>query len=120
VRLAQLEKEKEQLQAQIDAIQATGQIAQYSQTQIKERFFAANDVARRLLGDFREVEENFRVIARQVQEQQLALEARKGQIVQHVLEAAFVSNRQKAAKLTTLIEQGSLGIQGVHPYMVMR
>ncbi len=87
VRLAQLEKEKAQLQAQIDAIKATGQIEQYSQTQIKERFFEANDVARRLLADFREVEENFRTIARQVQEQQLALEARKGQIVRHVLEA---------------------------------
>lgn len=86
-RLAQLEKEKAQLQAQIDAIKATGQIEQYSQTQIKERFFEANDVARRLLADFREVEENFRAIARQVQEQQLALEARKGQIVRHVLEA---------------------------------
>ena len=86
-RLAQLEKEKAQLQAQIDHIQATGQIEQYSQTQIKERFFEANDVARRLLADFREVEENFRAIARQVQAQQLALEARKGQIVRHVLEA---------------------------------
>jgi hypothetical protein len=86
-RLAHLEKEKAQIQAQIDAIKATGQIEQYSQTQIKERFFEANDVARRLLADFREVEENFRVIARQVQEQQLALEVRKGQIVRHVLEA---------------------------------
>lgn len=86
-RLAQLEKEKAQIQAQIDAIKATGQMEHYSQTQIKERFFEANDVARRLLADFREVEENFRAIARQVQEQQLALGARKGQIVQHVLEA---------------------------------
>jgi len=84
-RLAQLEKEKAQLQAQIDAIQATGEIEQYSQTQIKERFFEANDVARRLLADFREVEENFRAIARQMQEQQLAQEARKGQIVHQVL-----------------------------------
>jgi hypothetical protein len=86
-RLAQLEKEKAQLQAQIDAIKATGEIEQYSQTQIKERFFEANDVSRRLLADFREVEENFRTIARQMQEQQLAQEARKGQIVHHVLEA---------------------------------
>ena len=87
VRLAQLEKEKAAIQIQIDEIRATGQIEQYSQTQIKERFFEANDVARRLLADFREVEENFRIIARQVQEQQLALESRKGLIVQHVLEA---------------------------------
>lgn len=86
-RLAQLEKEKAQLQAQIDAIKTTGQIEQYSQTQIKERFYEASDVARRLLADFREVEANFRAIARQVQEQQLTLAARKGQIVGHVLEA---------------------------------
>lgn len=86
-RLAQLEKEKTEIEAQIEAIQATGQIEQYSQTQIKERFFEANDVARRLLGDFREVEENFRLIARQVQAQQLAVEARKGNIVGQVLEA---------------------------------
>lgn len=85
--LAQLEKEKARLQAQIDAIITTGQIEQYTQTQIKERFFEANDVARRLLADFREVEENFRLIARQVQEQQLALDVRKGQIVRHVLDA---------------------------------
>jgi hypothetical protein len=86
-RLAQLEKEKLQIETQIEGIQTSGQIEQYSQTQIKERFFEANDVARRLLADFREVEENFRIIARQVQEQQLALEARKGQIVHHVLQA---------------------------------
>jgi hypothetical protein len=86
-RLAQLEKEKAQLEAQIEAIKETGQIEQYSQTQIKERFFEANDVARRLLADFREVEENFRAIARQVQAQQLQMAAGKGQIVGQVLAA---------------------------------
>ena len=48
-RLAQLEKEKAEIQAEIDAIKATGQLEHYSETQIKERFFEANDVARRLL-----------------------------------------------------------------------
>lgn len=86
-RLAQLEAEKARIQAQIDEIEATGEIEGFSQTQIKERFFEANDVARRLLADFREVEENFRAIARQVQAQQLEAEARKGKIVQQVLEA---------------------------------
>jgi len=86
-RLAQLEKEKAQLEAQIEAIKETGQIEQYSQTQIKERFFEATDVARRLLADFREVEENFRAIARQVQAQQLQVAAGKGQIVGQVLAA---------------------------------
>lgn len=86
-RLARLEAEKARLQAEIDEIKATGRIEPYSKTQIKERFFEANDLARRLLADFREVEENFRTIARQVQIKQLEAGARKGQILQHVLEA---------------------------------
>ena len=86
-RLRQLEKEKAEIQAQIDAIHTTGQIEEYPQTKIKERFFEATDTARRLLADFREVEENFRAIAKQVQQQQLATDARKGQIVRDVLEA---------------------------------
>ena len=86
-RLARLEADKANLEAQIADIKATGQVPQYTQTQVKERFFEANDITRRLLADFREVEENFRRIAREVQEKQLAAGARKGQIVQYVLEA---------------------------------
>ncbi|MGB0388991.1 MAG: DUF3375 domain-containing protein [Ardenticatenaceae bacterium] len=86
-RLAQLEKQKEAIQREIDRIQHTGEIQTYSATQIKERFFEANDVARRLLGDFREVEQNFRELARTVQEEQLKEGARKGAIVAHVLDA---------------------------------
>ncbi len=87
VRLAQLEKDKADIQSQIDVIKATGAIEQYSQTQIKERFFEANDVSRRLLADFREVEANFSAMALQVQKQQVAGGVRKGQIVGQVLDA---------------------------------
>lgn len=86
-RLAVLETEKARLQEQMDMIRATGKIENYSQTQIRERFLEANDVARRLLADFREVEENFRLIALQVQEKQMEVGARKGSIIGHVLDA---------------------------------
>lgn len=86
-RLEQLEQQKAEIQAQIDRIKTTGNIEQFSDTQIKERFFEANDTARRLLADFQEVEENFQAIVREVQQQQLVLDARKGQIVEHVLDA---------------------------------
>ena len=87
VRLAQLEKQKEAIQREIDTIRQTGKIQTYSATQIKERFLEANDVARRLLADFREIEQNFRELARTVQEEQLREDARKGAIVAHVLDA---------------------------------
>lgn len=86
-RLAQLEAQKAAIQAQIDAIQASGQVQRSSSTQLKERFFDANDLARRLIADFREVEENFRAIARDVQKQQLQAGVSKGQIVGYVLDA---------------------------------
>ena len=86
-RLERLEQEKAAIQAQIDHIKETGEIERFSQTQIKERFFEANDVARRLLADFREVEENFRAIARQVQAQQLQAGMQKGRIVANILDA---------------------------------
>ncbi len=86
-RLSQLEKQKAEIERQIERIQQTGEIESYTTTQIKERFFEANDVARRLLGDFRQVEHNFRELARRVQENQLKEGIHKGAIVADVLNA---------------------------------
>jgi hypothetical protein len=121
IRLAQLEAEKQRIQDEIDQIRSTGKIEQYSQTQIKERFYEANDVARRLLSDFREVEENFRDIARQVQAKQHEAGTRRGTILSHVLDAdallkesdqgrsfytfwEFLMSQSKQEHLRTLLE----------------
>jgi len=86
-RLAQLEKQKAAIQAEIEAIKETGQVELYTGTQIKERFLEANNTARRLLADFREVEQNFRTITRDLQAQQLKEGTRKGSLVAYVLDA---------------------------------
>ncbi|MCL4301971.1 MAG: DUF3375 family protein [Anaerolineae bacterium] len=86
-RLTQLEKQKEAIQQEIEAIKQTGQVERYNPTQIKERFIEANDLARRLLADFREVEQNFRDITRSVQEQELKEGTRKGTVVAYVIDA---------------------------------
>lgn len=90
VRLTQLETQKRQLQDEIDRIRATGQVQTYSSTQIRERFQRITDTSRQLLNDFRAVEENFRTIARQVQEAQLQPNARKGTVV-----AAVISGEER-------------------------
>ncbi len=95
VRLQYLEAQRAAIDAQIDALNIAGDEAhdggpedmQYSETQLKERLFEAYDGARRLLADFREVEENFRAIARSVHEQQFQLGARKGDILRYFLNA---------------------------------
>ena len=86
-RLAYLEAEKAKLQADIDAIKTSGEVPRYSATQLKERFSEANQLARQLLSDFKQIEDNFREVARRVQAQQLEAHATKGEVLGSVLEA---------------------------------
>ncbi|MCA9979848.1 MAG: DUF3375 domain-containing protein, partial [Anaerolineales bacterium] len=86
-RLRYLAEEKVRIDAEIERITATGEVETYSDTQVREKFMQLNDTARDLLADFREVEDNFRGIAREVQQQQLQANIRKGEIVGRVLDA---------------------------------
>jgi hypothetical protein len=87
-RLAQLEKQRADLDAQIEQIRETGRVENlYTPTQVRERFFEASQLARQLLRDFRLVEEKFRDIARSIQEAQLQPGMRKGTLVEYVLNA---------------------------------
>lgn len=61
VRILELEAKKEQLELEIQRAKA-GEFDVFDETQIKERFFNATETARRLLSDFRQVEQNFREI----------------------------------------------------------
>lgn len=86
-RLEQLEAQKAAIEREIASIRQTGTVEQLSTTQLKERFLEANDTARRLLADFRAVEQNFRTIAADVQRAQLEQGTQKGAVVGHVLDA---------------------------------
>jgi hypothetical protein len=87
-RLAQLEQQRAELDAQIEAIRFSGRVENlYTPTQVRERFFEASQLARQLLRDFRLVEERFREIARSIQAGQLQPGMRKGSLVEFVLDA---------------------------------
>ena len=62
IRIAELEKRKSQIESEILEIQS-GNLKKFTSTQVKERYYELFDTARRLLSDFREVENNFREIA---------------------------------------------------------
>ena len=66
-RIAELEKQKEALEQQIARIRA-GITDDFDDTRIKERWFEAEDVGRKLLSDFRQVEYNFRSLDKEVRE----------------------------------------------------
>jgi hypothetical protein len=86
-RIAQLEQERDDVQEQIDRIRETGETDLYSQTQLQERFILADKLARQLIADFRDIEQNFRNLTRKVQKAQLAQDSRKGNVLVQVLDA---------------------------------
>lgn len=58
-RIKHLEKERNKIDQEIEQIKR-GDFMHPSETQLKENYFLAEETARRLLSDFRQVEENFR------------------------------------------------------------
>jgi hypothetical protein len=86
-RLQQLEVQRDALQNEIDAIRATGEVIPSTSTEVKERFLLASELARQMRRDFAEVDQNFRAIARALQERQLQPGVRKGELVGFMLDA---------------------------------
>jgi hypothetical protein len=85
-RVAALRAQKAALDQQIESMERT-QIAQtYTTVQLSERFANALDLARGLTGDFRQLEENFKEVARALAEAQTQPGATKGRIVGQLLD----------------------------------
>ncbi|NJO84808.1 MAG: DUF3375 family protein [Blastochloris sp.] len=75
------------LQEEVDTILTTGRVTPLSSTQIRERFMQASENALRLLSDFAGVEQNFRDLARTIQEAALQPDMQKGVVVGSILDA---------------------------------
>jgi flagellar motility protein MotE (MotC chaperone) len=82
-RIADLEKQKADLEKQIERLRG-GEIDLLDDTALKDRFQQMNMLARSLLGDFREVEHNFRMLDRKVREQIATWEGRKGELLEKI------------------------------------
>jgi flagellar motility protein MotE (MotC chaperone) len=79
-RLAELEKRRAALDEEIAQVRA-GDIELMDATRVKERFLDVARTARSLLADFREVEQNFRDLDRQVRERIATWEGGKGALL---------------------------------------
>jgi hypothetical protein len=83
LRIAELVRRRELLEAEIDAIR-DGRLSLLDPTQLRERFLQAVDTARALLADFRQVEQNFRDLDRQVRERITAREGGKRDVLEEL------------------------------------
>ena len=82
-RIAELERRRDAIDEAIEGVRA-GRIMLMDPTQLRERVLQAADTARALLADFRQVEQNFRDLDRQVRERIATWEGSKGEILDEV------------------------------------
>nr|WP_253734488.1 DUF3375 family protein [Methylomonas sp. ZR1] len=85
-RIAELRKRRADIDAEIARAEA-GELALLDDTALKDRFLQFTALARELLGDFREVEHNFRGLDRRVRERIALWEGGKGELLQDIMGA---------------------------------
>jgi hypothetical protein len=83
-RIAELQKRRDDIDAEI-ARALTGDIALLDATELKDRFQQFIALARELLTDFREVEQNFRGLDRRVRERVALWDGAKGALLEEIL-----------------------------------
>ncbi len=128
VRIERLQTQKAKIETEIEQIKA-GRIDALDPTQIRERFFQAEDTARKLLADFRQVEDNFRQLDRTTREYIATSDSPKGKLLDDIFSGhdeirdsdqgrsfrafwEFLMSPQRQAELATLLE-GVFGLEAV-------
>jgi flagellar motility protein MotE (MotC chaperone) len=91
VRLAELHRRRAEIDAEIAAVQA-GDVPMLDATGVRDRYQQLSTTARELLSDFREVEDNFRLLDRAAREKIAAWEGSKGELL-----ADLVGSRSQIA-----------------------
>jgi hypothetical protein len=86
-RLTALRERLAQTENEISQIERTGQVRVLDARQVRERFLLLIEEARTLMSEFRQVEENFRNVARVVVERQADQATTRGHIVGGVLDS---------------------------------
>ena len=79
-----LEEKKRLLENQIERLKTGESWQAQDSTQIKERYFQIDDTANTLLSDFRQVEDNFRKLDRDIREKMASTEKNKGSFLDDV------------------------------------
>lgn len=87
VKIRDLERQKVLIENEIRQIKISQHVPVFNDTQIKERFFEINKLSKDLLSDFREVEQNFKDIIRNIYEKQSDRNYSKGGILEYALDA---------------------------------
>ena len=133
IRIVDLERRRDEIEAEI-ARAREGDLPLLDDTALKDRFQQFMQIARDLLGDFREVEHNFRVLDRRVRERIAGWEGSRGALLEEVIDERdaiagsdqgrsfnafwdFLMSRDRQEELTRLLERvlASPAVQSMDP-----
>lgn len=120
-RLVELQRKRDEIDAEIARV-AAGDLPLLGDTALKERFTQFTTLARELLADFREVEDNFRGLDRRVRERITLWDGSKGALLEEILGERdliadsdqgrsfrafwdFLMSRSRQEELTQLLER---------------
>ena len=88
-RLEELEKKKLAIDEDIRKIKIDGYVSTYEDYQIKSRYEEVNRLSSELIGDFKEVEDNFKEITRKIYVRQQQTNLSKGKLISETFDAIY-------------------------------
>jgi hypothetical protein len=87
LRIEELEKKKWEIENEINLLKLGKKPSLFDDTEIKEQFYDLNKMARELLSDFTEVEQNFEQIRKEIQRKYTEKDVVKGSLLVYALDA---------------------------------
>jgi FtsZ-binding cell division protein ZapB len=87
-KIAELEKQQAEIQAEIDTIRENNEVASLDTRQMEEQLFELSRSAKDLIADFSSVEENFRNILGKIYQEEVEHGSSRGRILKAALNAA--------------------------------
>jgi len=86
-KIEELEKQKTEIEDEIRRIKREQKVVTFENYQIKSRFDDITKLTNELIGDFREVEDNFKTIVRSIIEKQTDKSLSKGKLLQYTFDS---------------------------------
>lgn len=86
-KIEELEERKKKIDEEIRRIRLDGNVAKFENYQIQSRFEDISRLTNELIGDFKEVEDIFKMITRDIYEKQSQYDLSKGRILHYIFDA---------------------------------
>ena len=100
-KIAELEKQQAEIQAQIESIRESNRVESLDTRQMEEQLFELSRSSRDLIADFSSVEENFRTILSRIYQEEVENRSSRGRILKAAINAADELHNTRRERAST-------------------